>query len=134
MDLDSFRLFYLHLTSLPTLLAISRMWIHRVLLGLLQLFLVAKCTPPGFPSSGNGLWYKEPGMIWSRDWLPVGNGYLAVTTPGGTNYEATQLNIESLWSGGPLPSFASFVDILVGHVKDYQDRLLPESAVGYFSG
>lgn len=57
-----------------------------------------------------------------------------VTTPGGTNYEATQLNIESLWSGGPLPSFASFVDILVGHVKDYQDRLLPESAVGYFSG
>ena len=77
MDLDSFRLFYLHLTSLPTLLAISRMWIQRVLLGLLQLFLVAKCTPPGFPSSGNGLWYKEPGMIWSRDWLPVGNGYLA---------------------------------------------------------
>jgi len=51
-----------------------------------------------------------------------------VTTPGGTNYEATQLNIESLWSGGP------FVGILVGHVKDYQDRLLPESAVGYFSG
>ena len=26
--------------------------------------------------------------------------YLA-TTPGGTNYETTQLNIESLWSGGP---------------------------------
>ena len=77
MDLDILGLFFLHLPSLPAFLVISRMWIHRVLLGLLQFFLIARCTPPGFPSTGNGLWYREPGIIWSRDWLPVGNGYLA---------------------------------------------------------
>ncbi|KAL5504959.1 hypothetical protein ACEPAH_7622 [Sanghuangporus vaninii] len=59
-----------------------------------------KAAPSGFPSSGNGLWYKTPGSIWSRHFLPVGNGFLAATTPGGTVQESTQLNIESLWSGG----------------------------------
>ncbi|CAL1710806.1 unnamed protein product [Somion occarium] len=58
-------------------------------------------APPGFPSSGNGLWYKTPGSSWSKEWLPIGNGYLAAMTPGGTVKEVTQLNIESLWSGGP---------------------------------
>ena len=58
-------------------------------------------APPGFPTSGNGLWYAEPGTIWSRHYLPVGNGFLAAMTPGGTTQELTQLNIESLWSGGP---------------------------------
>lgn len=58
-------------------------------------------APQGFPASGNGLWYSEPGSIWSRHYLPVGNGYLAAMTPGGVGFESTQLNIESLWSGGP---------------------------------
>ncbi|EKM53204.1 glycoside hydrolase family 95 protein [Phanerochaete carnosa HHB-10118-sp] len=58
-------------------------------------------APSGFPVSGNGLWYRTPGTIWSKEWLPVGNGYLAAMTPGGTTFETTQLNIESLWSGGP---------------------------------
>ena len=58
-------------------------------------------TPEGFPASGNGLWYTEPGEIWSRDYLPIGNGYLAAMTPGGATQEILQLNIESLWSGGP---------------------------------
>ncbi|KAJ6551471.1 glycoside hydrolase family 95 protein [Mycena capillaripes] len=58
-------------------------------------------APPGFPASGNGLWYSAPGAIWSRDYLPVGNGFLAAMTPGGAAQEITQLNIESLWSGGP---------------------------------
>ncbi|GJE92362.1 glycoside hydrolase family 95 protein [Phanerochaete sordida] len=58
-------------------------------------------APAGFPASGNGLWYKTPGTLWSKEWLPIGNGYLAAMTPGGTIFETTQLNIESLWSGGP---------------------------------
>ena len=35
-------------------------------------------APPGFPASGNGLWYTAPGseVDWSEQWLPVGNGYL----------------------------------------------------------
>ncbi|KAJ7678231.1 glycoside hydrolase family 95 protein [Mycena polygramma] len=57
-------------------------------------------APPGFPASGNGLWYSAPGAIWSRDYLPVGNGFLAAMTPGGAAQEITQLNIESLWAGG----------------------------------
>lgn len=31
----------------------------------------------------------------------MGNGYIAAMSPGGTFQEVTQLNIESLWSGGP---------------------------------
>lgn len=61
----------------------------------------ALAAPPGFPASGNGLWYTEPGTIWSRHSLPIGNGFLGAMTPGGIQQEATQLNIESLWSGGP---------------------------------
>ncbi|KAH9855593.1 glycoside hydrolase family 95 protein [Lenzites betulinus] len=66
-------------------------------------------APSAFPSSGNGLWYTQPGQpdAWADDWLPIGNGYLAATLLGGTSQEVTQLNIESLWSGGPFqdPSY-----------------------------
>ena len=36
-------------------------------------------TPHGFPKSGNGLWYTEPGTGWLEDYLPIGNGFLAGT-------------------------------------------------------
>jgi len=35
-----------------------------------------RSAPPGFPSSGNGLWYTAPGTIWTQEFLPIGNGYL----------------------------------------------------------
>ncbi|KAF9053868.1 glycoside hydrolase family 95 protein [Hymenopellis radicata] len=68
---------------------------------------VIRAAPPGFPESGNGLWYTTPGRVWSRDYLPVGNGHLAAMTGGGADVEILQLNIESLWSGGPFqdPSY-----------------------------
>ncbi|KAJ7705329.1 glycoside hydrolase family 95 protein [Mycena rosella] len=75
------------------------MWIASTFLAAFASAAVA--APPGFPASGNGLWYTTPGVIWSRDYLPVGNGYLAAMTPGGAAQEITQLNIESLWAGGP---------------------------------
>uniref|UniRef100_D8QJY6 Glycoside hydrolase family 95 protein n=1 Tax=Schizophyllum commune (strain H4-8 / FGSC 9210) TaxID=578458 RepID=D8QJY6_SCHCM len=64
-------------------------------------------APNGFPASGNGLWYDTPGTNWGREYLPIGNGYIAAMTPGGTTLETTQLNLESLWSGGPFedPSY-----------------------------
>jgi hypothetical protein len=34
-------------------------------------------APSGFPASGNGLWFAQPGNTWVREWLPIGNGYLA---------------------------------------------------------
>ncbi|KAI0353355.1 glycoside hydrolase family 95 protein [Trametes cingulata] len=72
-------------------------------LGLAATFSTVLGAPPAFPSSGNGLWYKQPGRFeaWSNDWLPIGNGFLAATLLGETTQEVTQLNIESLWSGGP---------------------------------
>ncbi|KAA1477785.1 glycoside hydrolase family 95 protein [Dentipellis sp. KUC8613] len=68
---------------------------------------VAISAPSGFPKSGNGLWYTKPGVNWNTDLLPIGNGYLGAMIPGGTNQEVTQLNIESLWTGGPFqdPSY-----------------------------
>ena len=39
--------------------------------------VAVSAAPPSFPQSGNGMWYKSPGVIWSKDWLPIGNGYLA---------------------------------------------------------
>ncbi|KAJ7584657.1 glycoside hydrolase family 95 protein [Mycena floridula] len=79
---------------------IALMFLYRLYLALWAVPLVLS-APPGFPASGNGLWFTSPGQIWSKDFLPIGNGYLAAMTPGGTTMEALQLNIESLWSGGP---------------------------------
>ncbi|KIK57466.1 glycoside hydrolase family 95 protein [Collybiopsis luxurians FD-317 M1] len=62
---------------------------------------LTSAAPAGFPASGNGLWYNTPSTFWSKSYLPVGNGYLAAMSPGATAVETTQLNIESLWAGGP---------------------------------
>lgn len=36
-------------------------------------------APVGFPASGNGLWYAQPAVNWSTQYLPIGNGYLGGT-------------------------------------------------------
>ncbi|KAF9524933.1 glycoside hydrolase family 95 protein [Crepidotus variabilis] len=80
------------------------MRLGHALLHLVNILLAlrsALSVPQGFPPTGNGLWYTKPAQSWSREWLPVGNGYLAAMVSGGTSQEAVQLNIESLWSGGP---------------------------------
>ncbi|KAJ3802095.1 glycoside hydrolase family 95 protein [Lentinula aff. detonsa] len=68
---------------------------------LLPAAVLSSAAPSGFPASGNGLWYNTPAGFWSKTYLPVGNGYLAAMVLGGMAVETTQLNIESLWSGGP---------------------------------
>ncbi|KAF9465864.1 glycoside hydrolase family 95 protein [Collybia nuda] len=100
--LISWGLFRNFLPSPPPILQQTiEMWKSRVLLTLAQLATLTVSAPSGFPTSGNGLWYTTTGNVWSREWLPVGNGYLGAMVPGGTSNEVTQLNIESLWSGGP---------------------------------
>lgn len=79
-----------------------------LLLSLMATSYAARAAPTGFPSSGNGLWYSAPATIWSRQYLPIGNGYLGAMTPGGIEQESTQLNIESLWSGGPFADAVSY--------------------------
>lgn len=44
---------------------------------IVQLVSIVSAAPAGFPKSGNGLWYTQPGTKWSQEYLPVGNGYLA---------------------------------------------------------
>ncbi|KAK2467924.1 hypothetical protein APHAL10511_000219 [Amanita phalloides] len=82
------------------------MWAVHATMTLLRLIGYTS-APLGFPSSGNGLWFITPGDVWSSDFLPVGNGRLGAMMPGGTVQERTQLNIETLWSGGPFddPSY-----------------------------
>ncbi|KAH8096812.1 glycoside hydrolase family 95 protein [Cristinia sonorae] len=80
---------------------ISASWLPSIAFFNLLHATTSFASPPGFPASGNGLWYRNPGKNWVTEWLPVGNGHLAAMTPGGTSKEVTQLNVESLWSGGP---------------------------------
>ncbi|KAG8741369.1 hypothetical protein FRC10_002934 [Ceratobasidium sp. 414] len=75
-------------------------------LGLSGLLLVSRdavvgAIPAGFPASGNGLWYDQPAVNWSTQFLPIGNGYLGAMVNGNPVSDRLQLNIESLWSGGP---------------------------------
>lgn len=124
-------------SSLRIILSLS-MRLRCFVLETLSLLLgsrIALSTPSGFPSSGNGLWYTAPGNSWQSEFLPIGNGYLAgeYTTffaigsvlnnhlilvitamiPGGTDREVTQLNIESLWSGGPFEDPVSNDSLLI---------------------
>ncbi|KAH7337883.1 glycoside hydrolase family 95 protein [Rhizoctonia solani] len=70
-------------------------------LGLFGSGAAAVATPSGFPASGNGLWYSEPAVNWSTQYLPIGNGYLGAMINGDPASDRIQLNIESLWLGGP---------------------------------
>jgi alpha-L-fucosidase 2 len=68
-------LFFLF-TLLERLLLLVKMRILEAFVALIHL-LGLTCAPAGFPHSGNGLWYSKPGTLWSRELLPVGNGYQA---------------------------------------------------------
>jgi hypothetical protein len=102
------------------LISFIEYWLGRALLAIVYFLSFRPSAPAGFPCSGNGLWFTKPGSIWSKEFLPIGNGYLAgmhvllvcylrpsftelwkAMVPGGTVQEIIQLNIESLWSGGP---------------------------------
>jgi alpha-L-fucosidase 2 len=46
------------------------------------------------------LWYRQPASKWLEA-LPIGNGRLGAMVWGGTQRERLDLNIDTLWSGGP---------------------------------
>ncbi|TRM55989.1 glycoside hydrolase family 95 protein [Schizophyllum amplum] len=99
-------------------------WALILVCNLLAASQTSRGAPEGFPTSGNGLWYDAPGVYWGRDFLPVGNGFLAAMTPGGTSFEATQLNLESLWSGGPFQNLSYH-----GGNKETSDREATKQAM-----
>jgi alpha-L-fucosidase 2 len=46
------------------------------------------------------VWYTQPAGLWVEA-LPLGNGALGAMCFGGTEKDRIQLNVDSLWSGGP---------------------------------
>ena len=46
------------------------------------------------------LWYRQPARKWLEA-LPLGNGRLGAMLWGGPKHERADLNIDTLWSGGP---------------------------------
>ncbi len=59
--------------------------------------IVGTTTPPDAPLT---LWYKQPAANWNEA-LPVGNGSLGAMVFGGVAKERIQLNVDTLWAGGP---------------------------------
>lgn len=68
-----------YLLSLPVDMAgMTASYILRVFALTLGIVVhTANSAPPGFPASGNGLWYDKPGSNWVTELLPIGNGYIA---------------------------------------------------------
>jgi alpha-L-fucosidase 2 len=46
------------------------------------------------------LWYRQPASTWLQA-LPLGNGRLGAMAWGDPQRERVDLNIDTLWSGGP---------------------------------
>lgn len=54
--------------------------LHTFISGLAVMFIFTPnqdSVRPYFPASGKVLWYRKPAMSWSKDYLPIGNGFLA---------------------------------------------------------
>jgi alpha-L-fucosidase 2 len=62
-----------------------------------------RASVTGSPSRPDGklnLWYRAPAAEWYEA-LPLGNGRLGAMLFGGVADECIQLNVDSLWDGGP---------------------------------
>ncbi len=55
---------------------------------------------PARPEGNLNLWYRAPAKNWYEA-LPLGNGRLGAMVFGGVSDECLQLNVDSLWDGGP---------------------------------
>ncbi|KAM3579897.1 hypothetical protein VKS41_007618 [Umbelopsis sp. WA50703] len=57
-------------------------------------------TPPS--TADNIIWYNNAsGTEWITQGLPIGNGFQAATVFSGVESDGYELNIDSLWTGGP---------------------------------
>ena len=52
------------------------------------------------PDRETRLWYRQPARQWLEA-LPLGNGTIGAMLWGGPQRERADLNIDTLWSGGP---------------------------------
>ena len=59
--------------------------------------------PPEQSGTNLQLWFRQPAAQWTEA-LPVGNGRLGAMVFGGVSREHLQLNLDTLWAGGPYDS------------------------------
>jgi alpha-L-fucosidase 2 len=73
------------------------------------------------------LWYSQPARSWLEA-LPVGNGTLGGMVWGGTDSDRVDLNIDTLWSGGPRQ--ASAPPDAATHLQAIRDAILRDRDYG----
>lgn len=70
-------------------------------LGYRGVFFMPAITGTENPPDGDLVcWYRKPAANWNEA-LPVGNGSLGAMVFGGACRERLQLNVDTLWAGGP---------------------------------
>ena len=65
----------------------------------------------------NRLWYRQPALQW-LDALPLGNGTLGAMLWGDPQRERADLNIDTLWSGGPRVAHIENSRALLAELRD----------------
>jgi alpha-L-fucosidase 2 len=63
------------------------------------------------------LWYCQPAHEWLEA-LPLGNGSLGAMLWGGTDRERADLNIDTLWSGGPRVAHVQGAGAALAQMRD----------------
>ena len=83
------------------------------------------------------LWYRRPADGFSQS-LPLGNGSLGAMVPGRITHERVDLNVDTLWSGGPADHndhhAAQHLEALRRAVLDDHDHLRAEELAGRMQG
>jgi alpha-L-fucosidase 2 len=105
--------------------------------GLGLLWCVGWLLPAAAAAESLTLWYDQPAdgypdaqkprKAWERHALPLGNGFLGAMVFGGPAEEHLQLNLHSLWSGGPgVPGWkpAPNLEGAAAHLPEIRQTLL----------
>ncbi|MDO9634275.1 MAG: glycoside hydrolase family 95 protein [Paludibacter sp.] len=65
------------------------------------LLLCFRLITYGSTSSSLKTQYNSPATVWEREALPIGNGFIGAMLFGDVYTDVIQINVHSLWSGGP---------------------------------
>lgn len=65
----------------------------------------------------NRLWYQKPAHSWNEA-LPLGNGHLGAMIMGEPAAERILLNVDTLWTGGPIKTQPTTTDDVLSEIRD----------------
>ena len=87
------------------------------------------------PDRETRLWYRQPARGWLEA-LPLGNGTIGAMLWGAPKRERVDLNIDTLWSGGPRTAYAENSKALLAALRagkpvgEALEALLESDAMG----